>query len=1138
ERRRAEQALHLMKSAIESSISGICIAELNGKLTYVNRAGLRLWGYDQEEEVLGKRATGFWLTEKESEEAVGIAAKTGAWIGELIAVRKDGSPFDVQAIITLMRSSDGTPLAIMGSFLDITERKRAEQALRESEERYRRLVETANEGIWSLDEHLRSTFVNRKMAEMLGYEPEEMLGKTVHSFMFEEDLAEHHEWRRRREQGESDTYERRFKCKDGSEKWTLVSATPVLDQEGNLRGSFAMVTDVTERRKAAAAIRQQRDFLQQLIDTIPTPLFYKDVDGRYLGCNTAFESDTGLSKADIIGKTVFDVAAPELAQIYYEQDLSLFQNPGVQQDETRRRDAAGTMHEVMFTKAPFWDLEGNVAGMVGVIFDVTELKHAQASLQNQISLMESMLEAIPAPVFFKNTDHVYLGCNEAFAKFMGLPKETFIGKSVFDVAPKELAAVYRVQDEALFESAGSQVYESSVETGNGAIHDVIFHKATFADSSGTVAGLIGVILDITERKRAEDALKESEQRYRLLADNTLDVIWQIDLDLRITYVNPAITRLTGHTVDEWIGTSLSEHCDRENFEKMTQAVSAEISKGPASSGTVLEAEFLKKNKEPISVEIHGKAIFSHDGLPIRVQGVTRDITDRRRAESALKASEEKYRNLFENSPVGIMSVDNEGRILEVNRPLLEILGSPSQEATKAINMFKLPQLVQTGVSDLFQSCIASGERLQRQIPYESKWGKKSHLRFVLNPMTDQHGTVCGCQAVVEDFTEQKKLEEQLREAQKMEAIGTLAGGVAHDFNNLLQVVLGYSEVLLAEKQESDEEYADLEKIFHAAKSGGELVHRLLAFSRKSKLKPVFMNLNSQIVEVEKLLRRIIPRMVDVHLDLSGDLPVIHADPSQVEQVLINLALNSCDAMPDGGKLTMRTSAVTVDEEYSRLHFEVAPGAYVLMEISDTGHGMDKETVEHIFEPFFTTKDMGRGSGLGLAMVHGIVKQLNGHITVYSEVGKGTVFRVYLPAIADEGEMDLEASGVLPAFGTETVLLVDDEEFLRELGARILTNHGYKVLRAENGREAIDIYKKEGAGIALVILDLIMPGMGGRECLNGLLKLDPNVKVLVASGYSADESIQEIIQMGAKGFVSKPFRAKEFLRDAYRVLNKG
>jgi CheY-like chemotaxis protein len=371
----------------------------------------------------------------------------------------------------------------------------------------------------------------------------------------------------------------------------------------------------------------------------------------------------------------------------------------------------------------------------------------------------------------------------------------------------------------------------------------------------------------------------------------------------------------------------------------------------------------------------------------------------------------------------------------------------------------------------------------------------------------------------------------------MEAIGTLAGGIAHDFNNLLQVTLGYSELLLQERKEDDPEYADLLKIFQAAKNGAELVQRMLTFSRKVEPKPIPLNLNRRILQVERLLRRTIPKMIDIQMDLSDDLAEVHADPTQVEQVLMNLAVNARDAMPDGGKLTLETKNVALDDEYCRNHAESKPGEYVLLTVSDTGHGMDKATIDHIFEPFYTTKELGRGTGLGLAMVYGIVKQHGGYITCYSEVEHGTTFNVYLPAIESQVEPDVYKTGVMPAFGTETILLVDDEEFVRDLGARILSQAGYNVLTATNGKDALDLLEKEGTQVSLVILDLIMPEMGGKECLKELRKIDPQRKVLIASGLIADPSTKESVEKGAQGFVSKPFRMKELLRQVRKVLDE-
>ena len=342
---------------------------------------------------------------------------------------------------------------------------------------------------------------------------------------------------------------------------------------------------------------------------------------------------------------------------------------------------------------------------------------------------------------------------------------------------------------------------------------------------------------------------------------------------------------------------------------------------------------------------------------------------------------------------------------------------------------------------------------------------------------------------------------------------------------------------MAEKRENDPEYADLQKIFSAAKSGAELVKSLLTFSRKVETKPIPLNLNRQVIQVEKLLRRTIPKMIEIELDLSDDLAEVSADPTQVEQILMNLAVNARDAMPDRGGLTIITKNATLDQEYCKVHVGAKPGEYVMLSVSDTGHGMEKAAIEHIFEPFYTTKEMGRGTGLGLAMVYGIVKQHDGHITCYSELGHGTIFNVYFPAIERQLEPDLEESSVMPAFGTETILLVDDEEFVRDLGSRILSKAGYNVLTATNGREALDIFEKERTRIALVILDLIMPEIGGKECLEELRRIDPQLKVLIASGLSDAASVRESIRIGAKGFMYKPFKSRELLRQVRKVLDE-
>ena len=389
----------------------------------------------------------------------------------------------------------------------------------------------------------------------------------------------------------------------------------------------------------------------------------------------------------------------------------------------------------------------------------------------------------------------------------------------------------------------------------------------------------------------------------------------------------------------------------------------------------------------------------------------------------------------------------------------------------------------------------------------------------------------------QEITDRKRLEEQLRQTAKMEAIGTLASGIAHDFNNLLQVVLGRAEQLLQTRSADDSDYKSVEAILQAARNGRDLVNRILTFTRKveTDLRP--SDLNDALRAVETMLYRTIPKMIEVQTHLAEDLSTVDADSSQIEQILLNLAINAKDAMPDGGKLVIETRNVFLDQRFCEAHAHLEPGKHVLLKVSDTGCGIPKDVLDQIFDPFFTTKSLGEGTGLGLAMVFGIVRAHRGHIICHSEPTKGTSFEIYFPSAADKKEELKAVTAETAAFGTETILFVDDDELVKDLVKEILDSAGYRTLTAGNGSEALEIYRKRGGEISLVILDLIMPEMGGHQCLDELLKIDPEAKVLIASGYSVDGSILGSIDAGAKGFIGKPYDAKRILQKVRKVLNQ-
>jgi PAS domain S-box-containing protein len=671
--------------------------------------------------------------------------------------------------------------------------------------------------------------------------------------------------------------------------------------------------------------------------------------------------------------------------------------------------------------------------------------------------------------------------------------------------------------------------EHRIIFADGEIGFITVRYFAVKDEHGRTVKTYGVNQDITERKRAEESLRESRESYRLLVDLSPDGILA-GSDGKVVFANRAAAEILGaKSSEDLIGRSALDliHPDYHDIVKRRMERMAEL----GEPQPLMEEKYLRLDGTPVDVEVAAVPV-PHKERKL-IQAIFRDISSRK------KAQEEQRRlvTAVEQAAEIIEITDADGTIVYVNPAFEKTTGYSREEA-----IGNNPRILKSGMHDSkfyeqLWSAITAGGVWTGRIINRKKDGTLFEEEATISPIKDDSGKIVNYVSVKRDVTREVSLQKQLLQAQKMEAVGTLAGGIAHDFNNLLQVTLGYTELLLQQKNEDDPEYADLMKIFHATTNGAELVQRLLTFSRKVEPKPVPLDLNRQVLHVEKLLRRTIPRMIEIGLDLSGDLARVNADPTQMEQLLMNLAVNARDAMPDGGKLIFTTRNVPIYDEDCALNVSGKPGHCVLLSVSDTGHGMDRRTIEHIFEPFYTTKELGRGTGLGLAMVYGIVQQHGGFIRCESQVGRGATFKVWLPAIAPDFDWDDSETGSMPEFGAETILVVDDEESVRELADRILTRAGYRVIRAPDGIEALKLFDEGKAPIQLVILDLIMPQMSGGECLKELLKRRPQVKVVVATGYSGDDSTTECLEVGAKGFVGKPFRIKELLHEVRRVLDE-
>lgn len=515
-----------------------------------------------------------------------------------------------------------------------------------------------------------------------------------------------------------------------------------------------------------------------------------------------------------------------------------------------------------------------------------------------------------------------------------------------------------------------------------------------------------------------------------------------------------------------------------------------------------------------------------------------NITEHKRTQEALRQSEAQYRGLVEHAPLGIYKAAPDGRLLMANPALAAMLGYASRDELLAHGSLD-DAFAHPADRGHFAAMLERGDKAFLETEWRKVDGSRISVRIHAWPVRTESGELNHFEATVEDVTEQRSLQRQFLQAQKMEAIGRLAGGVAHDFNNLLTAIIGYSDMLIDDLPPGDPKRADAGEIRAAAERATSLTRQLLAFSRKQVFETRALDLNYAVRAIEKMLRRLIGEDIALNIVLSPRPAMVHADPNQIEQVILNLVVNARDAMPQGGTLTIETALVEIERAYNETHISMAPGPYVLLAVSDTGHGMDAETLSHIFEPFFTTKEKGKGTGLGLSTVYGIVKQSGGYIWAYSEPGRGATFKAYLPRLQDAPESwhpPADTSAIASEGGTETILVAEDDANVREIVARVLTAKGYALFVAKDGTEALEMARAHHGPIDLLLTDLVMPGMTGRELAATLKAERAAMRTLYMSGYTDDAVFRHGVLEAGMNYLQKPFSAETLARKVRRVLD--
>lgn len=755
----------------------------------------------------------------------------------------------------------------------------------------------------------------------------------------------------------------------------------------------------------------------------------------------------------------------------------------------------------------------------------------QKRLQESESRLRSIFQAAPVGIGVV-VDRVIKDANDRLCEMTGYSRDELLGQNT---------RILYLSD-ADYNYVGSEKYRQIAEKGTGSVDirwrrkdgkiiDVLL-SSTPLNPADFSAGVTFTALDITERKQAVEKLQKSEEKYRILVENAGEAIF-VAQEGMLRFANDKAAEIIGYSKEELTSIPFTEfihpedrnmvlarHIERQQVKKLPSRYSFRIVNRSGDTRWV--------DLNVVLIEWEGK----HATLNFLL-----DITEGKRTYEELLLEKERFHTLIHNAPFGMMVIDENGNFTYANPKFTEIFGYDLNDVPNGKRWFELAypdseyrkQVVSAWIEDL--KSYGLGEKRPRIFEVVCKDGSRKIIHFI--PVCLETGeNLIAC----EDITERIKLEDQLRQAQKMESVGLLAGGVAHDFNNMLQAIIGYAELAMMKSRQGASPDADLIQISQAAQRSADLTRQLLAFARKQMMSPTVLDLNKTVASMIGILNRIIGEDIELVWKPGFNPWPVKMDPAQIDQILANLLVNARDAIAGVGKVTIETENAVLDESYCRVNPGFVPGEYALLSISDTGSGMDKETVSHIFEPFFTTKEIGKGTGLGLAMVYGIIKQNSGFINVHSEPGHGTTFKIYLPRCQDQVQADdLVKEEIIPG-GTETVLVVEDEKMLLEFVGTILEEQGYKVLSAEIPADALTMAREYKNPIHLLITDVVMPEMNGREVKEAVTLLHPDIKAIYMSGYTADViALKGIIDEGA-AFLQKPFTINSLALKVREVLD--
>lgn len=1131
ERKQAELALQQSVSrllaTLEATADGILVVDLEGRIVDFNRQFLAIWNMPADLIARGRKedlvATfntneAMQQTLQQLQDPLGFVNR----VREIYSTPKE-STHDVIEFrdgriverISQPQRIDGVPVGRVWSFRDVTVQRKSERELQDRERLLRIATGSARVGLVVVDASYRYLFANEAFAEILDLDFHAIVGSHC-SELLPEAWSQIQPALDQAFQGERCGYERMLapRTPAAEPRWLRAMFEP-RDNDAGERTVVVVALDITEQKRTEAAIRESELRFRSVLDFCPAHVFLKDLSGRYLFANRGMADSMKMSQLDWVGRTAAEIFPETIARQIAQNDQLVIETLRPQQIEETVVRFDGTRVELLTILFPLFRGDGKPYALCGIATDITDRKRAEADLRRTAGLLQAVADGTSEAVFVKDRDGKYLLFNEAATRFVGKSVKEVLGHDDTALFDAESARFIMERDRRIMES-GVLETEEEVLTVAGVTRTFLATKGPYRDETGNVVGIVGISLDISPRKEAERALKLT----KFTVDRAVDSVFWVNPAGEILYVNEAACRTLGYHHDELVGKTVPQ-IDPNFPQEVWPAHWEELKRRGSFS---FESNQVTKDGRLLNTEVTVNYL-QYEGREYNC-AVLRDITQRKQAEA------ERDR-LWNQSPDLLCTFGFDGRFRQLNPAWTSTLGwSVSELLAGSWIDFVHP--------DDAESTARIFEQLNRNEPvssfvnrYRCKTGAYRWLSWNAIPVSSSDISY----GFARDITEEKELAEQFRQSQKMEAIGRLAGGVAHDFNNLLTVINGYAELLLTDHSLQTPHRESVVEIREAGDRAAELTAQLLAFSRKSIVASSTIELHGVIESAARLLRRLIGEDIVLSVNHDPQVPSIKGDQGQLEQVLVNLCVNARDAMPNGGRLTIETARLTLHTKQIIDEAELLPGEYASVSVIDTGEGMSDAVQSKIFEPFFTTKDVGKGTGLGLAVVHGIVKQFGGHIRVASAIGVGTTITLLFPAAATPRNLDQPSGGKSGGHGTETILLVEDDAAVRSMARIALENAGFTVLVASSADAALKTIHGHPGEIHLIISDVIMPRMGGRQTVEAVRALLPNLPALFISGYTEDRIASVEDAGSADAFLPKPFTPLAIVRKTREVLDR-